>query len=235
MIKKILTCFCIAGIILSGSVAAEYVSDRLYLGLYALPDSSTAPITTLNSGDSVEVLQSQGDFVQIKLSDGTQGWARAEFISKDLPAKLQLQQVTADRDNLRQQLRRMGTEQEQLKKLQKQLVSANRTIKKLNAQIESINANSSDAALVGQAQQTQIEDLQQRLREAEQQAASLAQEREALQNAQDQSSQDNNRRALNKIGLMLFFMVISLAMGVFIGIRWLGGRVRQRFNGIKVW
>jgi hypothetical protein len=40
---------------------------------------------------------------------------------------------------------------------------------------------------------------------------------------------------LIRVVWVLVAMSASLGMGIYIGIRWLSGRVRRRFNGIKVW
>jgi hypothetical protein len=40
---------------------------------------------------------------------------------------------------------------------------------------------------------------------------------------------------LAQIGWMLFSMLLCLVAGIMIGIRWLSGRIRHRFNGLKIW
>ena len=50
--------------------ATAYVTDQLVLGVYSQQNQQGQYLTTLHSGASVEVLASNGDFSQVRLSDG---------------------------------------------------------------------------------------------------------------------------------------------------------------------
>lgn len=227
----------ILGLFVASQASAEYVSDRLYLGLYAVADSTGSPIKTLNSGTQLEVLQKQGDFMQVRLKDGTQGWVRTEFISKDVPAKQQLLEVTAERDKLRNQSRRMGNEQAALKRLERQLKQANQSIKELKQKIVDQQNTQSEPIAPAQPEEKQkeeLENLQGQLHNAEATINELQEQVETLE-SQPGTNRDSSKSILAKIGWMLFSMLLCLTAGILIGIRWLSARVRQRFNGLKIW
>ena len=48
-----------------------YLSDELVLGVYAEQNSQGQRLATLHSGASVETLAVNGEFTQVRLSDGT--------------------------------------------------------------------------------------------------------------------------------------------------------------------
>lgn len=211
-----------------------YISERLYLGLYAVPDSTTEPIKTLASGTPVEVMQRLGEYVQLQLKDGTEGWARAEFVSQEPPAKTLVKELTTERDRLRQQLETVSNNSRE-KGLQQQLAKANQKIAELNEELTNRQANKDSSAVQAQAAQQQvIDELKTQLTQSEQTAAQLQTEVTELKNA-GLAMQASQPDILIRVVWMLVAMSASLSMGVYIGIRWLSGRVRRRFNGLKVW
>ncbi|HEX7028177.1 MAG TPA: TIGR04211 family SH3 domain-containing protein [Gammaproteobacteria bacterium] len=221
---------------LGGKVLAEpaYISERLYLGLYAVPDSTTEPIKTLASGTPVEVVQRLGEYVQLQLKDGTEGWARAEFVSKDPPAKTQVQELTAERDRLRQQLETVSNNSRE-KSLQQQLAKANQKITELNEKLSQQQTNTDSATETQAAQQQVIDELKTQLTESEKAAARLRTEIDEMKKADMATQHASQTDIVMRVLWVLVAMAASLMMGAYIGIRWLSGRVRRRFNGLKVW
>lgn len=238
MKKRLISLFVfVVPFLLSAGLKAEYVGDRLYLGLYEQPDTNTTPLKTLNNGTKVEILQTQGAFLQVRISDGTEGWVRAEFISKDVPASEQLKQVTAERDKMRKQMRRMGSEQEKVKSLQADLKKANRNIGNLKKQLAEQQAQvETDAAtLQANTESTEAAELQERLEQATAKVAELESELESVLEQTNGVPQVGKTSPLVKVAWTVLSMLICLAVGIMLGIHWLSGRVKQRFNGLKVW
>lgn len=211
-----------------------YINERLYLGLYAVPDSTTEPVKTLASGTPVEILQRLGEYVQLQLKDGTEGWARAEFVSKEPPAKTLVKELTAERDRLRQQLETANNDSRQKAALQDQLSKANQKIAALNEQLQGRQSDEAAITETQVAQQQVIDGLKKQLNNAEQGSAQLQAEIAELKKA-GLAAQSAKPDVLMRVIWLLIAMFASLCMGVYIGIRWLSGRVRRRFNGIKVW
>jgi SH3 domain protein len=190
-----------------------YISDRLILGLYAQPDPTATPIKSLPSGLQVQILETRDAFVRIRMVDGNEGWARAEFITTELPAKVQLQQVIRERDQLREQLNaEAGGEQQ----LTTQLMQARQKIQQLEQQLPLPQEGSGEGA------EEALQRAQQKIAELERQLA----------NSGGARSDDN---IAPKILSLLGTLLLSVGLGAMLGVRWLGARVRKRFNGLKVW
>jgi SH3 domain protein len=214
---------------------AAFVSDRLYLGVYPLPDSTTAPVKMLPSGSEVEVLETQGEFVRIRMTDGNEGWARAEFISDKVPASLTIKQITTQRDQLQAQLNAIGVTEQTVNRLQRQLAEANETIKDLRKDIQDEQAVAAEQASQQQSsQQTVLNDLKQKLLASEAQVATLQEETKSLK-TKIRAAGGNTEDTLEKIAWVLVSMLLCLLIGSVLGANWLARRVRKRFNGRKVW
>jgi SH3 domain protein len=84
------------------SVAATaYVSDELVLGVYAEENNQGQRLATLHSGTSVETLAQNGDFTQVRLSDGTTGWVKSAFLTTKEPAVVRVKQLEEELDQRR--------------------------------------------------------------------------------------------------------------------------------------
>jgi SH3 domain protein len=199
--------------VLSGQKA--YISDRQSLGLYLQPDPAATPIKSLPSGMQVQVLESRDGFARIRMIDGNEGWSRAEFITTEPPAKVLLQQVTRERDQLRDQLNaETGGEQQ----LTTQLGQARQKIQQLEQQLANPQSSGENAG----EYQLRYQQLQQRIAELERQLESKV------------PPKTGDSLAIKILGL-LATLIMSIGLGALLGARWLGARVRRRFNGLKVW
>ena len=218
-------------------VEAAYVSERLYLGLYAEPNTTADPIKTMPSGTEVQIVETQGDYVKLKLTDGTEGWARGEFVTQETPAKRLLKEMTAERDGLRLQLETLSkqdkADDQQVKTLQQQLATANRQVTNLTEQLKQ-KENAADAALeeTQTNQQQAIDELKNQLLTAEQQTNEL---QTRLADTQKVAAKTGDVGSTKKVLWFTLSMFASLGIGMFIGVRWLSAKIRQRFNGLKVW
>ncbi len=79
-----------------GLVSAEtaYVTDNLRIGVRPLPDNNAAPISVVISGMKLEVLKYSDDYVKIRNAEGIEGWVKEIHITKDIPIRIQLDQIT---------------------------------------------------------------------------------------------------------------------------------------------
>lgn len=214
---------------------AEFVSERLYLGIYELPDSSTTPIKMLPSGSEVEVMEKQDDFLRIRMADGTEGWARAEFITDNIPASLTIKQITNQRDQLQAQLNAIGVTEQTVKRLQRQLAEANNTIKELRRDVEGEQvAAAEQVAQQQQTQETLLNEFKQKLVSTEEQSMALQEEVKLLK-TKLRDAGGSTEDTLEKVAWLLASMLLSLIIGAAIGANWLARKVRKRFAGRKVW
>jgi hypothetical protein len=105
------------GAALAGTAAhAEtlHVIEQLVVNVNSAADASGERIATVKSGESVEVLDRQGEQVHVRLAGGRDGWIRASYLSAGEP----LRGLVAQRDAQLAQL------QDQLTQLRSQLAAA---------------------------------------------------------------------------------------------------------------
>ncbi len=83
-----LCCLTLAG----ASVSAQdmFVTDKLVLNVYAEPDQESERLQTLETGDSVEMIEQLGNFYKVRLEDGREGWVGANYLTMDVPAQVKL-------------------------------------------------------------------------------------------------------------------------------------------------
>jgi SH3-like domain-containing protein len=89
--------------LLAGSTAAAtaYVSDELVLGLYTEQNSQGQRLATLHSGARVDTLAVNGEFTQVRLSDGTVGWVKSAYLTTREPATARVKQLEEELDRRR--------------------------------------------------------------------------------------------------------------------------------------
>jgi len=83
------------------SAATAYVSDELVLGLYTEQNSQGQRLATLHSGASVDTLAVNGEFTQVRLSDGTVGWVKSAYLTTREPATARVKQLEEELDRRR--------------------------------------------------------------------------------------------------------------------------------------
>jgi hypothetical protein len=87
-----------------------YVIEQLVVSVNTAPDSSGERVTTIKSGDAVEVLDRQGDQVHVHLANGTEGWIRKSYLSADEPLQHRLSAREAELAKLKQDVARLELE-----------------------------------------------------------------------------------------------------------------------------
>lgn len=83
---------------------AAHVTDKLLVGLYAKPDSTTPPIELLESGTALNVLSRQNGYTKVKVANGKEGWLESSYVTETKPASMRLLEVQAELITLRRQL-----------------------------------------------------------------------------------------------------------------------------------
>jgi len=81
--------------------ATAFVSDELVLGVYAEQNGQGQRLATLHSGASVDTLSVNGDFTQVRLSDGTTGWVKSVYLTTQVPAIVRMKQLEEELDRSR--------------------------------------------------------------------------------------------------------------------------------------
>jgi len=81
--------------------ATAYVSDELVLGVYAEQNNQGQRLATLHSGATVDTLSVNGEFTEVRLSDGTTGWVKSTFLTTREPATVRVKQLEEELDRSR--------------------------------------------------------------------------------------------------------------------------------------
>jgi uncharacterized protein YgiM (DUF1202 family) len=125
-----------------------YVSDELVLGVYAGQNGQGQRLATLHSGATLETLGVNGEFTQVRLSDGTSGWVKSSYLTTQEPATVRLKRLQDELDRSRATTPALAeaaarSEVEQLKRELKDRLS------ELNAARGTLNAPAADAPAPG--------------------------------------------------------------------------------------
>jgi SH3-like domain-containing protein len=86
---------------IQGVAATAYVSDELVLGVYSEENNQGQRLATLHSGTSVETLAQNGEFTQVRLTDGTTGWVKSAFLTTKEPAVVRVKKLEEELDRSR--------------------------------------------------------------------------------------------------------------------------------------
>jgi hypothetical protein len=78
--------------------ATAYVSDELVLGVYAEQNGQGQRLATLHSGATVETLVVNGEYTQVRLSDGTAGWVKSAYLTSQEPATVRVKKLQEELD-----------------------------------------------------------------------------------------------------------------------------------------
>ena len=99
-------------LVATSAIHAEtlYVIEQLVVNVNSAPDATGERIANIKSGDAVEVLDRQGDQIQVHLANGTQGWVRKSYLSAEEPARVRLGERTAEVEKLKQDVTRLEGE-----------------------------------------------------------------------------------------------------------------------------
>jgi Bacterial SH3 domain len=87
-----------------------YVVEQLVVNVNSAPDATGTRVSTIKSGDAVEVLERQGDQIHVHLGNGTEGWVRKSYLSEQEPLQHRLNERNAEVEKLKQDVARLQSE-----------------------------------------------------------------------------------------------------------------------------
>jgi Bacterial SH3 domain len=87
-----------------------YVIEQLVVNVNSAPDATGTRVSTIKSGDAVEVLERQGEQIHVHLSNGTEGWVRKSYLSEQEPLQHRLNERNAEVEKLKQDVARLQSE-----------------------------------------------------------------------------------------------------------------------------
>jgi len=82
-----------------------YVSDRFEIGIHESIDIDSVIIAVIPSGTPLEVLERDGEFVEVSTPDGARGWVDARYVVSEKPSVALLEERNAE---LQEAVRSLG-------------------------------------------------------------------------------------------------------------------------------
>jgi hypothetical protein len=193
-----------------------YVSDELVLGVYAEQNGQGQRLATLHSGASVETLAVNGEFTQVRLSDGTAGWVKTAYLITQEPATVRVKRLQDELDRSRATTPALAeaaarSELEQLKS----------ALKDKQAELDALRADQVPAAAAGTADSSAAN------------AGGVA--NGAAVGATPPAGLAAISTAAAHRWMEAVAVLAALACGFWLGYATLARRIRHKFGGIKVY
>lgn len=88
----------------AGAAETRYVTDQLVVSVRQAPQDAAVVLTSLRSGQGVQLLAEEGRFFKVQLADGRQGYALKQYFTAEAPRAARLAQLEQERDALKTQL-----------------------------------------------------------------------------------------------------------------------------------
>jgi hypothetical protein len=231
----------------TAAAATAYVSDELVLGVYAEQDGQGQRLTTLHSGADVDTLAVNGEFTQVRLSDGTVGWVKSTYLTTRKPATTRVKELEEelDRSHATTPALAEAAARSELERLKRDLTAMQ---SELNAARASANTSVASDESAGGASKSSTAGLHSAGSSADPanspgvQSGTGSGISTAVLGAGTASSPAAMRRdatgssrAWVSSRLAALAALVSLALGFWLGYATLARRVRQKFGGIKVY
>lgn len=93
----------------------RYVNDVIKITMRTGPGINHKVIRMPQSGQKVELLDTQGDWSYVRLPDGSDGWVLSRFLTQKVPNEIQLAELRKQHETLTQRLSELEAENQRLK------------------------------------------------------------------------------------------------------------------------
>jgi hypothetical protein len=198
--------------------ATAYVSDELVLGVYAEQNNQGQRLGTLHSGASVETLNVNGEYTEVRLSDGTSGWVKSAYLTSQIPATLRVKQLEEELDRSRATTPALAeaAARSEVEQLQRELAG-------MQAELDAARGPSAVSAAAGAAADT-----------AKPGAGTPGMAAPGGTLARGTLAGMSAAAAMHP-WIWGVAMLAALACGFWLGYATLARRVKQKFGGIKVY
>ena len=137
-------------LVFSGNIYAEtmYVRDLLRLPLRTGQSTEYKIIAVIESGQEVEVLQSDDEWSQVRLPNQKEGWVQTRYLSPEVTNKIKLEKLEMQHKNLTAQAAALLEENAKLKqeirKLAAEFAENEKALNKVRSDFESLKADSAE-------------------------------------------------------------------------------------------
>ncbi|HED16710.1 MAG TPA: TIGR04211 family SH3 domain-containing protein [Gammaproteobacteria bacterium] len=226
-------------LLMSGMLSANvawaddmYVTDQLLVGIYTDRSLTGPPVKLLKSGTQLEVVQRDGQVVEVKTSDNNQGWLKASYLTLEPPAQAQLAKQKQKIGQLNSRIKRQWTKaanaENNLKKIEAENLKTKQQLERLTKQSASGKNQSVEL-------QQQLQQLQNERKEQDNQLKLLGDERDSLTSSNSELSA--TLESLQGTGRWKWFtaaFAVTFVIGLVAGIALLDKRQRKRHGGFRI-
>ncbi len=148
-----------------------YVTDLMEITMRTGKGLDRKIIAMPQSGQRVEVLTSEGDWTQVRLPNGKEGWVLSRFLTSSEPKFITLEKLEKKYQTLTQQVDRLTEESQKLKtenqRLSTELKTRNDEINRLKTAYENLKNEASDFMELKASHEHSTQKLQEVTRKAE--------------------------------------------------------------------
>jgi hypothetical protein len=124
-----------------------FVSDKLVLNVYSETEQAGSRVATIETGDAVDELERDQNFVHVRLQDGRDGWVGANYLTSDAPAAVQLRELQRQQKSATQATDKKSTDE--IARLKKESDALQAQVKELKAAAAAAPAAADDGVLQG--------------------------------------------------------------------------------------
>lgn len=200
----------------SAVVGAEtmYVTDKIEIMLREGRGMEHRIVGVARSNDPVEVIATEGEYAQIRLSNGQEGWVLSRYLTASLPKTMVIENLTKELEQIREKLKTAQQDAARLAEEKKGLEVARAALEK---KVQELAAESKEIK-EGCADFIALRDSH----------AKLADELKALQKTAAQLSAENRELRENTNLMWFIFGAGAVLSGFVIGMYLQGLRARRR-------
>ena len=190
-----------------------YVTDKLRLSMYERPDDRSKVVKLLSSGDLLTIEELSGNYALVTSADNVRGWAKRGFLVADPTSNLLLAEELKKTEALQEEVDRLGNAKQVIDQYEKDMNVLNN--KAVSMELENNNL------------QTRIAELEQQVTEKQAKIEDLQSDSIDPQLVVDIMKQYWQLLALLMVVIIAIVFVLSKVI--------VEARIRNRFQGIKVW
>jgi SH3 domain protein len=148
----------------AATAETKYVIDRLEITLRSGPAMANRIIAMIPSGRALEVLSTSGDWVEVKLPGGDQGWVMGRYLSSEIPKSAQFEHLTQKYEALVGQKDSLGSSASELAKEKERLTAELAQVQTQLAQLttahETLKSESADFIGMKNKYETTLKELE---------------------------------------------------------------------------
>ncbi len=128
----------------------RYVSDVLVVTVRAQPGNSEEILTTVRTGEALEILEDQNAFLFVRTEKGVEGYVRSQYITADLPKAMQIKQLTASNTQLQQKLDQLNASLKDSSAKVSALSTTEKDLARIKAEYQSLKTSAANVLKITQ-------------------------------------------------------------------------------------